>query len=260
MTWAALVSAFLGVMLNVTLESRVPSSEFRTVSVASADIIMSAAGLNAILKRMTKLNQQVQSAPKSERATALFDLGVEADGLASLMNREVEAHGMQERELLDLALSRTKELGVVIQYSRQKKSFFYDGSAFTQYLAEAPRGQHAAAAEFQLLSYQFYQSTSTDAAALEAAAAAKQRFVEKHPTFKGNAEMRLYLAIDYRDLYHLYKDAHDAARMERFYQRTRSEFQRIVKLYPGTEQADAARQQLQKLDEERQQELAPRNR
>jgi hypothetical protein len=41
--------------------------------------------------------------------------------------------------------------------------------------------------------------------------------------------------------------------MERFYQRARTEFQRIVKLYPGTEQANAARQQLQKLDQERQQ-------
>jgi len=171
---------------------------------------MSAAGLNDILKRMTKLTQTVQSAPKPERAAALFDLGVEADGLANLMNREVEAHGMQERALLDLALSRTKELGILIQYNKQKKSFFYDGAAFTQYLTEAPRGPQAAGAEFQLLSYQFYQSTGTDPAALAAAAGAKERFVQKYPSFKGNPEMRLYLAIDYRDLYHLYRDAGDA--------------------------------------------------
>jgi outer membrane protein assembly factor BamD (BamD/ComL family) len=65
--------------------------------------------------------------------------------------------------------------------------------------------------------------------------------------------MRLYLAIDYQDLYRLHRDAHDAARAERFYLRARTEFQRIIKRYPGTEQADAARQQLQKLDEERRQ-------
>jgi TolA-binding protein len=248
-------------MLGETLESRAPSAEPRISNTKRrapsaerrSDIIMSAAGLNDILKRMTRLTQQAQSAPKPERTTALFEVGVEADGLANLMNREVEAHGMQERQLLDLALSRTKELGILIQYNKQKKSFFYDGSAFRQYLAEAPRGQHAAAAEFQLLSYQFYQSTSTDPQTLESAAAAKQRFLEKHPSFKGNPEMRLYLAIDYQDLYHLHRDAHDAARMERFYQRARTEFQRIVKLYPGTEQANAARQQLQKLDQERQQ-------
>ena len=212
---------------------------------------MSAAGLNDILKRMTKLTQRVQSAPKPERAAALFDLGIEADGLANLMNREVEAHGMQERALLDLALSRTKELGILIQYNKPKKSFFYDGAAFTQYLTEAPRGPQAAGAEFQLLSYQFYQSTGTDPAALEAAAGAKQRFVEKYPSFKGNPEMRLYLAIDYRDLYHLYRDARDASRANQAYQRARRELQRIVKLHPGTEQADAATQQLLKLEAEK---------
>jgi TolA-binding protein len=219
----------------------------------AADIIMSAAGLNDSLKRMTRLTEEIATSPQPARAAALFALGVEADGLASLMNREVEAHGIQERQLIELALSRTKELGIAIQYNKEKKKFFYDGDGFTRYLVEAPNGAHAAEAEFQLLAYQFYQSAGTDAAALENAAAAKRRFVARYPKFKGNPELRLYLAIDYRDLYHVYRNAHDAARTEEYFQRTRSELQRIVNSYPGTEQAVTASQLLRRLDEEHRQ-------
>jgi hypothetical protein len=117
-------------------------------SVASADVILSAAGLNAALKGLERLKRQAQ-------ADATFTLGVEAGALAALMTQEVESHGMQERALLDLALSRTKELGIAIVYNREKKRFFYDGAAFAEYLRAAPRGPHAADASFALLSVQF---------------------------------------------------------------------------------------------------------
>jgi hypothetical protein len=208
---------------------------------ASADIIMSAAGLNTTLKTMEKLTRQIAGA-SPQRADALFQLGAEADALASLMNAEVESHGMQERELLDLALKRTKELGVGIVYNREKKKFFYDGAAFADYVKEAPRGSHAAAAEFKLLSYQFYQSAATDVAALTAAAESKKRFLARYPRFEANAEMRLYLAVDYRDLFRRYADAHDSANAAKYRQLTQAECRRIVRLSPRTDQADAARQ------------------
>jgi hypothetical protein len=96
---------------------------------AQADVILSGPALNTTLKAIEKLKRQTESGADTERAEAWFRLGAEADGLASIMNLEVESHGMQERELLDLALGRTKELGVAIVYSRDKKKFFYDGAA-----------------------------------------------------------------------------------------------------------------------------------
>jgi hypothetical protein len=208
---------------------------------ARADVIMSAPQLNATLKTMDKLTRAVSTASPHDRDEALFQLGVEADGLASIMNLEVESHGMQERELLDLALSRTKELGIAIAYNRDKKKFFYDGAAFVSYLKAVPRGAHAAAAEFKLLSYQFYQSSATDIPALTAAAEAKKQFLSRHPTFEANAEMRLYLAVDYRDLYRRHLEAKDPL-ADRFQRLARAECERIERLYPRTEQADAARQ------------------
>lgn len=209
---------------------------------ARADVIMSAPALNATLKAMEKLQRETVSQETRGREEALFRLGAEADGLASIMNLEVESHGMQERELLDLALSRTKELGVGIAYNRDKKKFVYDGAAFADYLKAAPRGAHAAAAEFTLLSYQFYQSSATDTAALTAAADAKKRFLSRHPTFWANAEMRLYLAVDYRDLHRRYSDARDVGQAAKYRQLAREECLRIERRYPKTEQADAARQ------------------
>jgi hypothetical protein len=206
-------------------------------NIAHADVIMSAAGLNTTLKTMERLTRE-------GGADNVFRLAVEADALATLMNQEVESHGMQERALLDLALSRTKELGVSIAYNREKKKFFYDGAAFAEYLKEAPRGTHAAAAEFALLSYQFYQSSGTEVAATIAAAKAKKTFLARYPSFAESAELRLYLAVDYRDLSRKYREANDAANVEKYRLLARAECQRIVRLYPRSEQAGAARQML----------------
>jgi hypothetical protein len=209
-------------------------------TIASADVIMSATGLNATLKTIERLTRE--GGPE-----AMFKLGVEADGLASLMNQEVESHGMQERALLDLALSRTKELGIALAYNREKKKFFYDGEAFRAYLREDPRGAHASAAEFALLSYQFYQSTAKDAPAIVAASDAKKQFLARYPHFEGSAEVRLFLAVDYQDLFRHSRDAHDTAAAAKYRRLMRDECLRIERLHPRSEQADAARQMLRNL-------------
>ena len=219
-------------------------------SPARADVIMTAAGLNSTLKTMERLKQEAATAAVRARADATFQLAAEADALASLMNEEVASHGMEQRELIDLALGRTKELGVLIAYNRGKKKFFYDGAAFREYLTLDPHGRYAANAEFTLLAYQFYQSEGTDVQQLLAAADAKSRFLARYPAFKGDAELRLYLAIDYRDLYLHYREAHDAAAAEKYRLRTRAEYQRIERLHRGSEQAASARQLLRRFDEE----------
>ncbi|MEP6813563.1 MAG: hypothetical protein ABI990_11285, partial [Actinomycetota bacterium] len=133
-------------------------------------------------------------------------------------------------------------------YHREKKTFVYDGAAFREYLTQAPRGPHAAAAEFTLLSYGFYQSSATDTAAVTVAAAAKERFLARHPRFEANAEVRLYLAVDYRDLSRRYAEAHDGVSAARYRRLARAECARIARQYPGTDQANAARQMLRGLD------------
>src|SRR5206468_4112395 len=74
--------------------------------------------------------------------------------------------------------------------------------------------------------------------------------VARDPTFKGNAELSLYLAVDYRDLYRLYREAKDTANTGKYRRLTRAEYQRIARQYAGTEQADSARGLLRRFDEE----------
>jgi hypothetical protein len=218
------------------------------VPLLTADVIMSAPALNATLKTLERLTRETASADAARRSEALFQLGAEADALAATMNLEVESHGMQERELLDLALARTNELGVGIAYNRTKKKFFYDGAAFAGYVQTAPQGRHAAAAEFKLISYQFYQSSPADIPALRAAAGTTKEFLGRHPGFEENAEVRLYLAVDYRDLFRLYTEVHDARNATMYRRLARAECLRIRRQYPNTDQADAARQLLRGLE------------
>ena len=90
-------------------------------------------------------------------------------------------------------------------------------------------------------------TTATPIPALTAAAGDKKRFLARYPGFEANAELRLYLAVDYRDLHRRYLEARDHANAARYRQLARAECLRIARRYPRTEQADAARQLLRTL-------------
>src|SRR5439155_10470176 len=79
----------------------VVSSVVMSTVAARADVIMTAAGLNATLKTLERLQQQAASGPPARRTDGIFRIGAEADRLAALMNDEVISHGMEQRELLD---------------------------------------------------------------------------------------------------------------------------------------------------------------
>jgi TolA-binding protein len=218
---------------------------------ARADVILSAEALNTALKAMQRLKQEIDAGGASiKRAEALFQLGVQADALASLLSDEVVAHGMQEKPLIDLALSRTKELGVAIAYNDEKAKFFYDGDAFREYLERAPRGPRASDACFWIVENEFYRSSAKDPTGLLAASERKQAFLRRYPRFAKSADVAVFLAIDYRDLYRHYQDAGDAARRDRYREKARAQFRRVVRTYRGTEQAKIAEEMLRRFDAE----------
>lgn len=218
-----------------------------------ADVIMTAAGLNETLKTMTRLTQQVAGANGDARTEAIFALGAEAAGLADLMNKEYASHGLQESALLNLAVERTKPLGITITvHEDEARRYTYDGSAFREYLKVAPAGSHAAQAKFYVIEQQFYTLRDATAAAVAAAAEAKRHFLAQYPTFDRNVDVRMFLAIDYRDLYRLARKAHSAPDMRKFRRLTRSAYQDVTRLYPDTEQGVGARELLRRFDAETQ--------
>jgi hypothetical protein len=223
-----------------------------TVVRIEADVILTAENLNSSLKKMERLQQQT-AGTATERSDAVFALGLEGDALATLLSDEVIAHGMQEKPLIDLALARTKELGVAITYNREKRKFFYDGAGFRRYLEMAPAGRHAAQASFKMLEGDFYQSTAGDIDRVLAAAERKKAFLARYPKFQLNVEVTLMLAIDYRDLFLHYDAREDGKNRTRYRDLVRQQFRLVMRRFPGTEQADIARKLLQRFDEQ----LAP---
>ena len=147
-------------------------------------------------------------------------------------------------------MSRTRELGVVITYDAGKKKFFYDNAAFRQYLGMAPRSAHAAEAAFKLIEGDFFRSAPTDTAAILAAADRKRAFLRQHRAFAAAVEVHLMLSVDYRDLYHHYHSAGDAANRDRYRDLTRQQLRLLMKSFPDSEQAEIARRMLDSFDQQ----------
>ncbi|MGH9386713.1 MAG: hypothetical protein ACRD2N_20780 [Vicinamibacterales bacterium] len=217
-----------------------------------ADIILSASGLNDTLKKMQRLQQTIvnPATAGAERADAWFLIGMEADGLAALINDEVAAHGSQEKPLIDLAVSRTGELGLRLSYDTTKKRFFYDNAAFREYLAAAPRGGHAAEASFKLIEGDFFRSSATDVPAILAAAERKRAFLRQYRSFAGAVEVHLMLSVDYRDLFRHYQTSNDTTERNRYRDLLRQELRLLMKTYPRSEQAEIARRMLKRFEED----------
>ena len=222
-----------------------------TATSLRADIILSSTGLNNTLKTMERLQRQMSGGGEGERAEALFQLATEADALAALLNDEVAAHGSQEKLLIDLAMSRTGEMGVAIAYNREKKKFFYDNTGFREYVAGYPRGPKAAEAQFKVLEGEFFQSSQTDTAAVSASADRKAAFLARHPTFSRNSEVSLMLSIDYRDLYRTSLEAGDARGQAKYLLLTRRQLQTTSRKYPSSDEAKVAAELLKRFDAER---------
>jgi TolA-binding protein len=222
-----------------------------TAAPLRADIILSSTGLNNTLKTMERLQRQMTGGAESERAEALFALATEADALAALLNDEVAAHGSQEKLLIDLAVSRTGELGVALAYNRDKKKFFYDNAGFRDYVATFPRGQRAAEALFKVLEGEFFQSSQADTAAVGASADRKAAFLARYPSFPRNSEVSLMLSIDYRDLYRSYQESGDARARDKYLVLTRRQLRATSRKYPQTDEARIAAELLRRFDAER---------
>lgn len=214
---------------------------------ARADVILTAEALNSSLKNMERLRLRSAAGAAREGAESLFELGVAADALVALMNDEVAAHGMQEKALLDLGRQRAREIGVAIAWNAAKQRFFYDGEAFASYLARAPRGARVAEASFWMVENEFYGSSPDQPEALLAAAQRKREFLRRFPKFTLAADVAVFLAIDYRDLYRHYQEQGDAARRGRFLEQAKRQFREVMERHPGSDQARIAAEMLERL-------------
>lgn len=219
---------------------------------ARADVILSAENLNESLKTMQRLQRDLETAPTDRKPELVFELGVAADALASLLTDELVAHGLQERQLLELAQKRTRDMGVHIAWQIEKKRFFYDGEAFRQYLAMAPKGPNAAAAEFWQIETEFYQASGDDPdlGVILPALERKKAFLAKYPQFQLAPDVGVFIAIDYRDLYRHYTAKGEPKDAARYLALAREQFGKVAAAWPGEDQGKIAAEMLARLDAE----------
>jgi hypothetical protein len=209
-------------------------------AVKASEVILSAENLNASLKEIQRVQQRLNAADADARGDLLYRLGTVIDELAMLLTNEAIVYETQQQGLLDLAIERTRGYGVNIRWFPDKQRFIYDGAAFRQYLDSFPEGRHAAESAFKLLEIEFFQSGGTDESALHAAVRHKQDYLRRYAGHELTAEAGLLLAIDYRDLWRLYRDRGDAAQAVRYSELALSQFQLVADGHKGTRQAQLA--------------------
>lgn len=217
---------------------------------AGADVVLSAEKLNAALKQMQRMRLVEGDTTGAAAADSVFALGEEASALARLMSREVAVHGRQQQPMLDLALRRTSAMGIDIAWSADHERYFYDGDAYRRYLQLAPEGPHAAESMFRIVWYDFYHAAAGDHAALVAQVAYIKEFLRRFPDFPKTAEVGLFLAIDYRDLWRNCRESEAQDCDGRHLSLAREQFRRVTVEHTGTDEAKIASRLLRRFEME----------
>lgn len=207
---------------------------------SASEIILTSDNLNEALKQMQRYRQQMENAEPATRADALYHTGVLAKDLAAVLSEEVALYDSQQGGLIQLALDRSRELDVNIDWVADKKRFIYDGNAFKEYGKLAPAGTYAGDSAYFLLETEFVLVAPDDPAALQQAAEHKKEYLQQFAKHDRAAEVALLLAIDYRDLWRLSRAAGNTDTELRYRDQTRNQFRYVIENYPGGRQAKIA--------------------
>lgn len=196
--------------------------------------------LKSIQQSQTTLRSNVSASEKEE---ALFKIGVEAYALMKLINSDISEHGRENQGLIDLAINRSKTMGVNIQLAAGKDYYMYDFEAFTSYLKLAPRGNYAAEARFALIEKSFYdehRDQRTPQLLLKQIEQKKQ-LLQEFPNLSRRADLQMFLILDYLELYTEYLERRDLAKSTQYRDRALELCRQVMKNHPDSDAANFAR-------------------
>lgn len=220
-------------------------------SAVHADVFLSEDSVDVTLKKLDRLVSQIHgSGNQPMQLSATFALGEEARVFADFLNKEVAAHGEQERRLLETAIERAAKLGVNIIWSGEHRRFYYDGAAFRRYLEMAPQGPYAADCRFIIIEQQFYFSNMLERESLAIAVTRKQDFLQDFPRYVETAKIGIFLSIDYRDLWRHCRELGDHQCASHYLDLTRQELHRIASDYESTSSGNVAARMLIRIEKE----------
>ncbi len=186
----------------------------------------------------------------AERAAAIHNLAIEANGLMMLLNQEIQLQGMYQQNLLDEAVARAAGLGIEITWSEDHQRYFYTGGAYHRYLELMPDGLYAANSRYHLIETGFYRGNAEYHEGLVARVAMENDFLHRHPEFGNAGRVAMFLAIDYRDLWRICHAADDFECMDRYAKLFRDHLAAVSAHYADSETAELARTLLQRFEAE----------
>lgn len=186
----------------------------------------------------------------ASKAAAIYAFAIKATELMTLLNQEIQLHGVGQQDLLDEAVSRAAGLGVEITWSQDHERYFYTGNAYRQYLRLVPEGLNAANSRYQLIETGFYRGDAGNREELVARAAMESDFMRRYPEFGNAARVAMFLAIDYRDLWRLCRAADDRECTHRYAQLNREHLEAVSARYADSKTGELARTLLQRFEAE----------
>ena len=186
----------------------------------------------------------------AQKAAAIYDLAIKATGLMTLLNQEIQLHGMDQQSLLDEAVSRAAGLGVEITWSEDHQRYFYTGGAYRRYLQVLPQGLNAVNSHYHLIETGFYRGNAGNREDLAARAAMESDFLQRYRKFGNAGRVAMFLAIDYRDLWRVCHAADDQACADRYAKLNRDHLAAISARYVDGKTGELARTLLQRFEAE----------
>ncbi|MBI4483724.1 MAG: hypothetical protein HY652_12655, partial [Acidobacteria bacterium] len=198
------------------------------------------------VKQIAASREGSLKAQDSTKAEYLFQLGEAVRQLVDLMNRDIEAHG-GGNPLFVLILRRLEQYDVHVEFSKERKAFFYDNWAFREYGKLAPKGARAAKAEFRLIEDAFYRLQEGDTAGLEKAIQRKEAFLSRFPRDRQALTVKFFLAVDHMQLGKWQQQKGLSQQAKENLARASLYCREIVKKYPGTNEALSAKDLLRML-------------
>ena len=221
------------------------------VGSAHAHIPLSPAILDNAFEDIEQAQATVDSETETaKKAAAVYDLAIKASGLMTLLNHEIQLHGMDQQNLLDEGVARAAGLGIEITWSEDHQRYFYTGGAYRRYLELMPDGLYAANSRYYLIETGFYRGNAENREDLVARTAMESDFLRRYPEFGNAGRVAMFLGIDYRDLWRTCRAADDFECMDRYAKLNRDHLEAVSARYADSKTGELARTLLQRFEAE----------
>ena len=221
------------------------------VGSAHAHIPLSPAILDNAFEDIEQAQATVHTETETaKKAAAVYDLAIKASGLMTLLNQEIQLHGMDQQSLLDEGVARAAALGIEITWSEDHQRYFYSGGAYRRYLEIMPEGLYAANSRYHLIETAFYRGDAGNREELATQAAMESDFLHRYPKFGNAGRVAMFLAIDYRDLWRTCRATDDFECMDRYSKLNRDHLEAVSARYADSKTGELARTLLQRFNAE----------